>query len=269
MSNNGSNGSRNRSPVYPADDLETAVGRLEEFWKLNSTHSVNVEAAIQGWGLSPTGSTGKRAVAALIHYGFLKDEGTGSDREVWVSELGKDVVMPPDERTKKKALQKAALNPTVYRKLWDKYGADLPARGAVKRKLLDWGFNQSVIDSIIDDYEATIQYSGLKESTTSRTDRTDTADRSEGDETPPPEQGKRDVEEAEQSREPGGEEPMPATKATDEQHDEDLPIWLPGGIRAVLRVPVPMSEEQFQHLKESLPSHLDLQKEGMTFSREE
>lgn len=267
MSSNGANGSRHRSPVYPADDLKTAVGRLEQFWDANSTHSVNVDVAIQGWGYSPKSSTGKRSVAALIHYGLLEDEGSGSDREVWVSELGKDIVVPPNDRARREALEKAALNPRVYEKLWNRFGVDLPARAQVKRTLLDWGFNESVIDSIVDDYESTIEYSGLRESTTGASEPGDTEDGPAGEETAPTERGTADSGgEADDGEE---EKAMPSTKASSEKRDEDLPIWLPGGMRAILRVPVPMSEEQFEHLKEALPSHLDLQKEGMTYSTEE
>lgn len=270
MSENGSGGGRHRSPVYPADDLRTAVERLATFWDANGPNQVHVDVAIEGWGYSPTGSTGKRAVAALNHYGLLDESGTGSDRKVSISDLGMDIVLAePGSEKQRKALEKAALEPSVYGKLWDEYGGRLPSRRAVHRFLIDLGFNHKVVDSVVDDYESTIEYADLAEPEgegytegDEGGDVADTPDESEADKRA---SGTPDLPSTEPELRDRRGDPMPSVH-TSEKEPMDLQFRLPDGSMATLRLPVPMHENHFEYLRKLLNANLDMQKEGLTLS---
>jgi hypothetical protein len=240
---------RNRSPAYPSFGLKEAVEKAKIFNAVEGFVDVPADVAIKTLGFTPTGSTGLRALAALIHFGLLIQSGSGSGRRVKLSEAGKTIALAPDERAEERnaALRAAAIRPKLYAALWTKYGGKLPSDNTLEYDLLrEHEFNPDSVKGFIKDFRATMEFAkpGLSailvaESGEFTASTQPEGNAGEGHRTPPPIK----------------EKPMAAVGQPDAQ-PFDLPVPLIGGGTATLRMPRPISGEDYDHMVAFLDANL-------------
>ncbi len=156
---------RTRSPAYPSIDLRTAVERAGVLWREEGRHPTAVNVAMTHWGYKAESSTGFQTVAALKKFNLVESEGgTGEDRLIKLSPIALTILQeddaPPAER--QAALRVAALGPRIHAELWDRFGTELPSSPSLRRFLvMEKAFNESVVDHLIEEYRATMAFARL------------------------------------------------------------------------------------------------------------
>lgn len=233
---NESGGKRLRSPSYPYLTLEKAIEFATLFYKKESRHKATPDVAAEHLGYTATSSLGARALSALTKFGLLDAEGLGEERRVWISELGLSIVLDRQEESpdRLKAIQEAALNPKVFRELWERWGRELPSRATMETVLLkEYSFNESALDQFIGNLKDTLEFAGLLGDDTERDDDII------GEDEPTNGGTKSEHTSVFSARKPIG-------APTVDVRDITLPLI--GGGMAILRVPVPLSEENFDFL---------------------
>lgn len=236
---------KNRSPSYPFFDLENAIELLNTLYEKEHFNYVPYDIVIQHWGFSPTSSNGHRTLAALSHYGLTDEIGKGSDRKVRLSDLGKRIVLGQEAETDDyfDALVEAALNPRVYQTLWTSWDPSLPSDSVIARHMVgELDFNPNAVDSFIKDFRSTLEFAGLLEDNV-------------------PLNGFSPNGRALNARR--GLAPVQR-----EEEPLEIPIPLMSGSRAVLRIPVPMTEEDFELLRRLIDINLDTMKRAIVIQEE-
>lgn len=158
----GSRRPKGRSPSYPAIDLETAIERARQLWDEERQHATPIETAVRHWGYKSISGPALTTISALKKFGLTEDEGKGSARRTRLTDLAVDVLHNPDERTRRDAIRRAALNPAIHRELWERYSSTLPSEGNLRWELTrEMGFTETGADEFIPEYRATIAFAGL------------------------------------------------------------------------------------------------------------
>lgn len=153
---------RERSPAYPAIDLESAIQRLSTVYEKESRQPVPVSVLMEHWNFTPKSSYGLQTVAALLKYELMEDEGSGLDRSVKITDLGLSILIPENESEKQTAIRKAALSPAIIDDVWTHFEGQLPSDGTIKVYLIRHkGFNPRSVDEVIGIIRRTIDFSKL------------------------------------------------------------------------------------------------------------
>lgn len=240
------NSKRNRSPSYPVFDLEKAVEMAKNFYKAEGFNEALVDIAVKSWGLTPGGSAGYRTVAALLHYGIFEDEGSGDERIVYLTELGKTIVLDERENSeeRKKAIRNAALNPKIFRDLWEKWGPDLPSDENMNFHLVrNLGFNRKHVQKFINSFRSTIEYANLF-------NRQEEVEETELEEAP-----KENAETISMESEKSDRN-IDSFPSGGNDDFLDIPIPLIKGSKAILRLPIPLSEKDYNLVRNTINSYL-------------
>jgi hypothetical protein len=151
-----------RSPSYPYVDLKTALAKAEAFRLKEGRNSASFEVAAHHFGYKPKSSGGKQTLGALRAFGLMEPEGP-----VKLTEDALRVLLDKREVSPERdaLLRKMALLPPMHKRLWDLYHAELPSDGNLEHWLIfQAGFNENVVADFVQEYKATIEYAGLKES---------------------------------------------------------------------------------------------------------
>lgn len=154
---------KERSPNYPSIHLEEAIEKLPKLFADMKRHAVGVESAVASMGLKYTSSSGKLALGAMRAFGLLENSGKGM---VKLSQRALDIVSdyPRSAPEWRKAVQDAALSPNAHKKLWERYGADMPADDELRRVLIrEMKFYDNAVGPFIAEYKKSIAFSGLAE----------------------------------------------------------------------------------------------------------
>lgn len=153
---------KGRSPSYPAIDLDTAILRARVLWGEERQHPTAVETIVKHWGYKSLNGPAALTLAALKKYGLIADEGYGAGRVAHLTDLAADILANPDEAARRRAVQRAALNPGIHKELWEKYGANLPSDANLRWELTrQRGFTETGADEFIPEYRATIAFAQL------------------------------------------------------------------------------------------------------------
>ena len=234
-------GPRHRSRNFPIYSLQEAIDKVQLLKQAEGASWTPTDIAIKHWGLSLKGSTGLRTLGALDQFGLLEDEGTGKNRRIRPSVLAGRILGHPGKEERRKALQEAALNPPLYQEIWSRHKGQLPSDDNLRWDLTGKGephkgdLNEKAVGRFISSFRATLEFAGLIESGILK---------EEGDDILP-------------SAIPvlEGKKPM-LTANVPGQTNFDLPIYLSHG-QATLRMPTPMTAEDFEKIKDVLSKTLD------------
>jgi hypothetical protein len=151
-------GKRERSPAFPAIPLGEAVEKLMAFEKTFGRHPAPYDKAGMAWGLKQAGDY----VAALRYYGFVEYAGTGDDRQIAITEAGRNLLRVQQESTKQTLLREAALRPKEVAKFWGLWGADRPPDAVcIDQLMLRNGFSERGALLFLRTYDGTISYAKL------------------------------------------------------------------------------------------------------------
>jgi hypothetical protein len=156
-----------RSPAFPFIDLKASLERAEQFRVVEGKHLVPVSSAIKAWSLGEKTSAGRRTVAALSHFGFFAEEGTGDARKVRLSETALNILLDkrPESVDRDRLIQMAALSPPIHMELWEKWKGELPSDATVETYLVrDRGFSSQGALDFLAEYKATLAFANLAQS---------------------------------------------------------------------------------------------------------
>lgn len=167
---------RFRSPPYPSITLGRAVERTKEFYAKALHHSVGLSVLADSWSYGPKSSGLWATAAALIQYGFLKDEGSGDKRRFTLTEAGLRIARDPNPDSEKRleVIKKAALAPKIFAELWSSFGdakslSDMVFKSHLTVDRADHGlapYSDNAADEVIRVYKETIAFAKLASSDT-------------------------------------------------------------------------------------------------------
>jgi hypothetical protein len=158
---------KKRSPAYPAINLETAIDRARVLFDEETDAPTNIYVALKHWGYTGQSSPGYRLLSALRQYGLLEnEEGSGKDRSVRITQLAKEIILDDRPNSKERAdnIKRAALMPTIFQTLWDKYGNATVSDESVAYYLkAKEDFNPKVVNNFIQVWRETFDFANLIE----------------------------------------------------------------------------------------------------------
>ena len=170
---------RVRSPRFPFISLETALERARTFQQIEKHHAARVEIAASHWDMSPKSSSLLQTIGALKQYGLMEDEGAGQSRTLKLTDLARRILLDEreDGQERDQAIKQAALSPTVFQELWEKWGAEQPSEASFRTHLImDRGFNDATANVFIGVYRDTVTFADLSDSDKEFLDPGDTTD---------------------------------------------------------------------------------------------
>ena len=236
---------RSRSPAYPAIDLAQAMQRAETVRTQEGRSAFHVDTALEHWGHKAKSGAGMAALSALIKHGLLEDEGRGDERRVKLTPLALKILLDqrPESTLRLEAIREAALLPSIYSAVWEKYQGALPSDSTLRYYLRhDRNFQDEAAESCIKNLRATLDYARLPET----------------DNVSP---------EAEDISQPEGEIQMPGAPAlvqtgtatpgesAEQRSMRTLQIPLTDSPWAMIQVPYPMTEQDWEELRAWLDSN--------------
>ena len=233
-------GQRERSPAFPALPLETALQRLVSFeshFKRSAARPDNIGSA---WGLDSKPYI-DRIVAALRYFGLLEYHGTGNERQIVISEEGRNFLRAQQKEVKQRLIQQAALRPKQIIFFWDEWGDDRPSDDVCLDALMfNHRFSKVGARGFLKVYDETISFAGL-----SKSDKNPPNDREEivGD---APERGSADGFEPKDPP-PQPQRPRRVHRQEGSGMKEDVFALTEGDV--VLQWPELLSQESFEDLK--------------------
>jgi hypothetical protein len=153
---------KSSSPRFPAMSLQTAMEKAKAIWDAEGKHPARSAALAAHWNLSEKSSALRSYLAALAHYGLLEQIGGPGTGEYKLTERALKILAgEPGERAA--SLREAALQPKIYRQLWDRFNGDLPSDPNLEsRLLLDFGLNKDSTRGFIKDLRSTIAFAKLE-----------------------------------------------------------------------------------------------------------
>jgi hypothetical protein len=178
---------RERSPAFPSIPLNGAIERLVAFEKYFGRHPASADQAGRAWGLK----TADQTIAALRYYGLLEYGGRSADRQITISEDGRNYIRAQQDAVKQDILKRAALRPREIRKFWSLWGADRPPNDVCLDQLtFRNGYSDRGARVFLKVYDGTIGFAGLVDSdkilTDAQDDDGDLRGMDEDDSTPDP-----------------------------------------------------------------------------------
>jgi hypothetical protein len=177
-----------------------------------------------------------RIVSALKQFSLVTEEGSNDSRQIRLSQLSLEMFNsePQSERWLQLA-RTAALSPKIHGELWDKYEGHLPSDANLRRYLVferkPFPFNKTYVDDFIGQFKSTIAFAKLSSDDKIVDERRDDPEKNN-----------------KKGKDVAAVAPQDATDVV----VRDFPIPLISGGLAVVKVPVPMSEEDFQQLTGTL-----------------
>ena len=155
---------RVRSPNYPGIDLEEALERARVLHRYEDRNTAPINVVLGHWGYKANSGPGLVVVAAMKKFGLATDEGSGDKRKVKLSDAALRIILDErdDPSDRLKALQDAALSPTIHAELWQKYGGSLPSDQTLKYHLRnDRKFTEGGAEEFIRQFRSTLAFAKL------------------------------------------------------------------------------------------------------------
>lgn len=140
-----------RSPNYPAVGLGESLERTRRLWAKEKRTAVDYAIASEAIGYSGISGPSRSMLASMKKYGLVDSD----DRAVRVSDLALRILHPANEYEQLTAMQQAALNPELFRQLFEtlKDASD----GALKSHLITrLGFSEVGAKQVVKAYRDTI-----------------------------------------------------------------------------------------------------------------
>ncbi|MBI3407462.1 MAG: hypothetical protein HY040_03790 [Planctomycetes bacterium] len=246
---------RRRSPNYPAVSLPEGVQMMKKLIDRDGKAGAPLLAALKHMGFSSAHGQAMTIISALRKFKLIEE---GNDRIV-PTRLAIDIHQFPDNHPRKiQALRLAAFSPTIYRELlaqYQKHG-NIPSDESLKPELItDKDFNPNAADRFIKDFRQSLSCAGLLDGSTLTLPEglilsLENVGDDEGEASPAP----KTTEPSEQARTQVETARHQLTFAQLRQGTlmREFPVTLPSLTIAVLKVPVPMTEEDFDSFAETL-----------------
>lgn len=157
---------RERSPSYPAISLGPAVEKAKDLYRAEKGYPAPIDTILKHWGYRPKSGAGLVAVAALLKFGLLEDEGSAASRKARVTELAQRIIRDTREESpeRDRLLRDAALRPQIHTELWERFGPSLPSDSNLQHTLIfEYGFTDGGAQEFIRQFKATVAFARLGE----------------------------------------------------------------------------------------------------------
>lgn len=158
---------KGRSPSYPGIPLDEALERARVLYSRDRLAAIAVDTVLDHWGYKPKSGAGLVALAALLKFGLLVDEGSGAARRARLSEDARRIILDEreDSSERDELIRTAALRPTIHRQLWERYNGALPSDANLRHYLLiEKSFTESGVSDFIREFRRTVDFARLSES---------------------------------------------------------------------------------------------------------
>ncbi len=158
---------RNRSPSYPAIDLELATILAKVLYDEIGQSSSNVEVVLGIWGHKPQSGSGLVKLAALKKFGLIEDEGSKDQRRAKLTQLALTIVLDEEKKSVDyyKALEEAAMNPVIHQELWNRYSGSIPSDNTLRLMLAkEYQFSERGVKEFIEQFRRTIEFAMMNKS---------------------------------------------------------------------------------------------------------
>ena len=150
-----------RSPSYPFISLKKAEERAKQFWEKHRKEGARLPTVAPTWGYALKSSGLQQTVGALKQYGLMEDAGSGEERKVQLTDLGRRVVADQREGAREAALKEAAMRPRLFQE-YRRWIGDMPGKSHCLSELeLDRGFNPLAASTFLKAFQETISFAGL------------------------------------------------------------------------------------------------------------
>ena len=228
---------------------------MRKLWEKEKRNAAPVPAVVSHWGFSPKSSGGFLAVASMIRYGLLSDQGSAEKRTLKLSELALELLRTEtsDPVEYQRLLKVAALKPALHLELWELYKHEPPSdKTLVSNLVFQKHFSEESAKAFVEEYNETVSFAKLSESDT--VEDIDPTVAEQRDSQKPLFEQRRVIESVKRTTAPGallGDFMSPHLSPL-----REFNFPLPAGV-ATLRVPFPLTEEDFDGLIRTLNSFKD------------
>ena len=144
-----------RSPSYPVMSLADAIAAVHKIEGQYRSSKVDRELAAKLIGYSSLSGPANKALAALAQYGLVERAGKG---EMRLTHLARAILHPDDPAEKRRELEAAALEPSLFREMKERWPDVMPPEEAVISYFNRRGFNPSAIRPAARAYLQTLLY---------------------------------------------------------------------------------------------------------------
>lgn len=144
------------SPRFPAMSLPTATEKARIIWDKEAKHAARLGALAVHWGFSEKSSSLRSYIAAMAHFGLMAQVGGQGSGEFKLTDRA-IAILAGDSMERTKATRDAALQPRVYKELWQRFNGNLPSDENLESRLvIDFHFNRDSVGGFIRDFRATM-----------------------------------------------------------------------------------------------------------------
>jgi hypothetical protein len=154
-----------RSPNYPFISMKKALDFIQTLYDRHSRYLVALPVITQDWHLK--GSYLAQHVAALASYGLIDVEGEGDARKIKISDLAYKIMLDkrPDSNERDALIREAALNPPIFKKIYNAYQPELPAEHNLEYELVhEYRFNPMSVKDFMAVFKETMDFTNLYKS---------------------------------------------------------------------------------------------------------
>ena len=158
---------KKRSPNYPCIDLEKALEFTNKIYSADKRAPIPVETLISRWGLPKYNSYVRQLIAALSYYGLINSTGKARERRISVSDRAYRIL--ENARNKDILIKEAALEPKIFKHVWQHYRSrGLPGNEVIERDLVwqqsfaNTRFTKNGAKAFIRNLISTIKFAGIE-----------------------------------------------------------------------------------------------------------
>jgi hypothetical protein len=153
---------KERSPSYPFISLRKAVERATQFWEKHRREAARLASVGPTWGYGARSSGLQQTVGALKQYGLIEDLGSGEDRKIQLSDLGRRIVADQRAGARESGLKEAAMRPRLFSE-YERWISDPPSEAHCLSELeIDRGFTPDAAKAFLRAFNETVSFAGLR-----------------------------------------------------------------------------------------------------------
>ena len=152
-----------RSPSYPFISLRKAEERAKQFWEKHRKESARLATVAPTWRYGIKSSGLQQTVGALKQYGLIEDSGSGEERKVQLTDLGRRLVADQRDGAAEAARKEAAMRPRLFQE-YKRWIAEMPSESHCLSELeLDRGFNRAAAHAFLKAFFDTVSFARLRD----------------------------------------------------------------------------------------------------------
>jgi len=153
---------KERSPSFPFISLEKSVGRTTALYEKHKREPARLTAVAPTWGYGAKSSGLLQTVAALKQFGLVEDFGSGDERKIQLSDLGRRLLIDERPGAKEAALREAAKRPRLLAEYIARWVPDRPSDAhCVSELQFDRGFTGDAARLFLRVFDDTVAFAKL------------------------------------------------------------------------------------------------------------